>query len=145
MLLQHSERQTGALRRFARCFRNSHQAERIEHSAAELVSQRVYGPALGCEDLNDHDRLRSDPLPALLSGKADAAGRKRRRDRGRAGASKSALNQLELTPAERARYKKIALDSAAVDALLPCWLISNIQRQTCRCLSACSLPKKRPL
>ncbi len=92
---------------------------------AELASQRVHGPALGCEDLNDHDRLRSDPLPALLSGKADAAGRKRRRrrDRGRAGAGKSTLNRLELTPAEpaeRARYKKIALDSAAVDALLPC-------------------------
>ncbi len=132
--MQRTEQQTGILRQFAGCFRDSRQAERIEHSVAELVSQRVYGLALGYEDLNDHDRLRSDPLLALLSGKGDVQGRqrRRRRDRGRAGAGKSTLNRLELTPAEpaeRARYKKIALDSAAVDALL---VALYIQRQSCR-------------
>lgn len=34
---------------------------------ASLVRQRVYGLALGYEDLNDHERLRHDPLRALLA------------------------------------------------------------------------------
>jgi len=109
--------------RFARCFRDARRPERIEHSVAELVRQRIYGLALGYEDLNDHDRLRADPLLALLAGKADPQGRERRRerDRGQAGAGKSTLNRLELTPAdagENARYQKIALDFDAVDRTL---------------------------
>ena len=95
----------------------------MEHSVSELVRQRVYGIALGYEDLNDHDQLRQDPLLALLSGKRDVEGEHRRReqDRGKAGAGKSTLNRLELTPADakpEARYKKIVLDEAAVDGLL---------------------------
>jgi len=87
------------------------------------VQQRVYGLALGYEDLNDHDQLRADPLLAMLSGKADVEGQQRRRqqDRGKAGAGKSTLNRLELTPADanrQARYKKIVMDTAAVDNLL---------------------------
>ncbi len=34
-----------------------------------MLSQRIYGLALGYEDLNDHEQLRSDPLLAVLSGK----------------------------------------------------------------------------
>ncbi len=88
----------------------------------ELVRQRVYALALGYEDLNDHDQLRADPLLAMLSGKADVEGRQRRRQRDRpAGAGKSTLNRMELTPAdanEKSRYKKIVLDTAAVDRTL---------------------------
>ena len=40
-------------------------ADLVEHSLQELVRQRVYGLALGYEDLNDHDRLQRDPLLAL--------------------------------------------------------------------------------
>jgi hypothetical protein len=95
----------------------------VEHTVGELVRQRVYGLALGYEDLNDHDQLRQDPLLALLSGKSDLEGEHRRReqDRGKAGAGKSTLNRLELTSAdatERTRYKKIVLDDQAVDRLL---------------------------
>ena len=87
------------------------------------MGQRVYGIQLGYEDLNDHDQLRRDPLLAVLCGKQDVAGQERRReqDRGSAGAGKSTLNRLELTPAdadERARYKKIVMDEKAVDELL---------------------------
>ena len=39
----------------------------------ELVAQRVYGLALGYEDLNDHEELRNDPLLAVLVEKADRA------------------------------------------------------------------------
>jgi hypothetical protein len=44
----------------------------IEHSLATLIGQRVFGIALGYEDLNDHDELRHDPLMAVLAGKLEA-------------------------------------------------------------------------
>jgi len=111
------------VRQFANCFRDYRDADKIEHRVRELIGQRVYGMALGYEDLNDHDQLRRDPLLAVLCGKQDVAGQERRReqDRGSAGAGKSTLNRLELTPAdadERARYKKIVMDEKAVDALM---------------------------
>jgi hypothetical protein len=123
LLLRKVEQRAGIVRQFAACFEDHRQADRVEHSVAELVRQRVYGLALGYEDLNDHDQLRADPLMVLLSGKADLQGQHRRReqDRGKAGAGKSTLNRLELTPAKveaKARYKKIVLDEKAVDKLL---------------------------
>ena len=89
----------------------------------ELVAQRVYGLALGYEDLNDHDQLREDPLLAVLAEKEDPTGksRVRQRDTGKALAGKSTLNRLELTAAavaEKERYKKIVLDPEAADRLL---------------------------
>jgi len=131
LLLYRTEQKTGILRQFADCFRDYRSPVRIEHSVAELVRQRIYGLALGYEDLNDHEYLKSDPMLAMLSGKADLEGRQRRRpqDRGKAGAGKSTLNRLELTPAEadeKSRYKKIALDTALVDELL---VALYIQRQ----------------
>ena len=59
----------------------------VKHQLAEMLAQRVYGLALGYEDLNDHEQLRSDPLLALLGGKRDL-------DEPLAG--KSTLNRLEL-------------------------------------------------
>ncbi len=81
------------------------------------------GLALGYEDLNDHDTLRHDPLLALLSGKQDLSGerRKREQDKGRAIAGKSTLNRLEPTPLDAdaaSRYKKIVADAGAMDDLL---------------------------
>lgn len=134
LLLHRTEQQTGILRQFARCFRDYRKPALIDHSVSELVRQRVYGLALGYEDLNDHDQLRADPLLALLSGKADVSGhtRRRQRDRGKPGAGKSTLNRLELTPAdaaEKSRYKKIALDTAAVDDTLVDLYIQRQPRQ----------------
>jgi len=123
LLLREVEKRTGIIAQFAACFRDHRQAERTEHGVEELVAQRVYGLALGYEDLNDHDELRCDPLLGVLVEKADPSGesRARPRDQGKALAGKSTLNRLELTAAEvkkGERYKKIALDFAAVDKLL---------------------------
>jgi hypothetical protein len=87
-----------------------------------LVAQRVYGLALGYEDLNDHDQLRYDPLMAVLVGKRDPTGqdRLRQRDRGKALAGKSTLNRLELSPPRadaKSRYKKITADLGRMESL----------------------------
>ena len=119
---------------FAACFRDYRDPEKIEHTVRELIAQRVYGIALGYEDLNDHEQLRQDPVLAIVCGKKDVEGQERRReqDRGKAGAGKSTLNRLELTPAnanEKSRYKKIVMDEAAVDKLLVDLYIQSQPRQ----------------
>jgi hypothetical protein len=101
LLLRETEKRTGIISGFADCFRDLRDPDLIEHTVAELIAQRVYGLALGYEDLNDHEDLRRDPLFAVLVGKVDPEGEKRVReqDRGKAAAGKSTLNRLELTPA----------------------------------------------
>jgi len=111
LLLREVEAKTGMLRRFAACFTDHRDPERVEHSVGELIAQRVLALGLGYEDLNDHDTLRHDPLLAVLVGKVDPSGqdRRRREDRGKSLAGKSTLNRLELTPTganEKSRYKK---------------------------------------
>jgi hypothetical protein len=68
-----------------------------------VVGQRVFGIALGYEDLNDHDELRRDPMLAVLSGKLAA-----RREDCAPVAGKSTLNRLELS-------REIILDLDATD------------------------------
>jgi hypothetical protein len=122
LLLREVEKRTGIIARFAACFRDHRAKEQVEHTVKELVAQRVYGLALGYEDLNDHDQLRQDPLLAVLAEKPDPSGasRARERDRGKALAGKSTLNRLELTKEVvegKERYKKIVTDQQAVDRL----------------------------
>jgi hypothetical protein len=122
LLLRKTEELTGIIRQFAACFTDHRDPDRIEHRVEELLAQRVYGLALGYEDLNDHDDLRRDPLLAAVVGKTDPTGqaRRRRRDHGKALAGKSTLNRLELTPvgaAEGSRYKKIACRTRDVERL----------------------------
>lgn len=117
------EERTHILKRLAGCFVDHRDPELIEHSVGSLVKQRVYGIALGYEDLNDHDTLRYDALLGLLADKEDpsGAGRRRTEDRGKALAGKSTLNRLELTPKEAGkedRYKKIVAQTEAMDTLL---------------------------
>jgi hypothetical protein len=123
LLLREVEKRTRILRQLSNCFTDHRDPERIEHSVFELLAQRIYGLALGYEDINDHDRLRHDPLMGLLAEKADPCGQDRRsaKDRGCAVAGKSTLNRFELTPANadtKARYKKIVMDEGAIDDLL---------------------------
>src|SRR5271157_5516398 len=68
LLLREVDKRMGIMRQFAACVTDYRDPERIEHRLEELVAQRVYGLALGYEDLNDHDQLRKDPLLAVAGG-----------------------------------------------------------------------------
>ncbi|WP_419607478.1 transposase, partial [Thiolapillus sp.] len=123
LLLREVDQRIGLLDRLAACFTDHRNPESIEHSVRDLVAQRVYGLALGYEDLNDHDDLRKDSTLALLVGKRDLTGeqRVREQDRGNPLAASSTLNRLELGIPKSAisdRYKRIAADNEAMDRLL---------------------------
>lgn len=123
VLLSAVDKRARITERFSQCFTDHRNPDLIEHSVQELTAQRIYGIALGYEDLNDHDDLRRDPLLAVVVGKEDPTGTNRRReqDRGKALGGKSTLNRLELTAPEagpESRYKKIVLNEPAVDRLL---------------------------
>jgi hypothetical protein len=117
LLLAEVDRRLGLLEQFAACFKDHRNPDLVEHSIEELVRQRVFGLALGYEDLIDHDELRKDPLLASVVGKSDPTGSDRRQeqDRGKPLAGKSTLNRLELGAAKQDRYRKISLDTEAVD------------------------------
>ena len=123
LLLREVDKRIGLLDRLAGCFGDYRNPKAIEHSVQALVAQRVYGLALGYEDLNDHDVLRKDSVLALLVGKQDLTGeaRVRDQDRGNPLAASNTLNRLELSTPESAatdRYKRIAADPGAFDRLL---------------------------
>jgi hypothetical protein len=99
--------------RFAACFHDVRRRDLIEHEIVTLVGQRIFGIALGYEDLNDHDQLRHDPMMAVLAGKLEA-----RRQECAPVAGKSTLNRLELSKLEPTRYHKISHNPVAIKALL---------------------------
>jgi hypothetical protein len=110
LLLRETDRRLNLLPRLAECFLDARSPLLVEHSVQELVSQRVYGLALGYEDLNDHEQLRQDPLLRVLAGKSDVE------DSPLAG--KSTLNRLELSDGSPSRYKKITFWKDGLDELL---------------------------
>src|SRR6059058_4949742 len=112
LLLGAADRAIRLTQRFASCFHDVRRQELIEHEVVTLIRQRVFGIALGYEDLNDHDELRHDPLMAVLAGKLTP-----RRGDCAPVAGKSTLNRLELSQNEPSRYHRIAYDAAAIEAL----------------------------
>src|SRR6516225_11276483 len=110
LLLRETDRRLSLLPRLAQCFLDGRNPVFVDHSVEQLVSQRIYGLALGYEDLNDHEQLRQDPLLRVLAGKADVE------DSPLAG--KSTLNRLELSNGTPNRYKKITFWKDGIDELL---------------------------
>jgi len=108
LLLREADGKINLLKRVARCFTDGRVPWRVEHPVAEMLAQRIYGLALGYEDLNDHEQLRCDPLLGLLSGKGEL-------DKPLAG--KSTLNRLELV-GRSSRYHKISYSTESLDRLL---------------------------
>src|ERR1700720_2620842 len=112
LLLGATDRVIDLVDRFAACFRDRRRQDLVEHALTALIGQRVFGIALGYEDLNDHDDLRHDPVMAVLAGKLSS-----KRETCAALAGKSTLNRLELSRLQPTRYHKIAYDEAAIEAL----------------------------
>ena len=112
LLLGATDRAIGLVKRFAACFQDARCRDLIEHEVATLIGQRVFGIALGYEDLNDHDLLRHDPMMAVLAGKLAA----KRKDCAPV-AGKSTLNRLELSRPSPTLYHKISHDAAAIEGL----------------------------
>jgi len=110
LLLRETDRRLNLLPRLAECFLDARNPVFVEHSVEQLVSQRVYGLALGYEDLNDHEQLRQDPVMRVLAGKADVEESPL--------AGKSTLNRLELSDGTPSRYKKITFWKNGIDELL---------------------------
>jgi hypothetical protein len=123
LLLREVEEKFRFLERFAGCFSDHRDPELVEHPLVDLLKQRVFGLCLGYADLLDHDRLRHDPLLAVLVGKKDPLGEERVReaDRGKPLAGKSTLNRLELTAVGAdadSRYKKIVAHMSKIEEYL---------------------------
>ena len=112
LLLGATDRAIGLVDRFAACFEDGRTPALVEHSVAAMVAQRVFGIALGYEDLVDHDQLRHDPVLATLAGKLRA----RRKDCAPL-AGKSTLNRLEHAPVAPSRYHRIGHDGTAIERL----------------------------
>src|SRR3979411_3191573 len=113
LLLGATDRAIGMMERFAACFHDERRQDLIEHEVVTLLGQRVFGIALGYEDLNDHDELRHDPMMAVLAGKLEA-----RREDCAPVAGKSTLNRLELSQLEPTRYHKISHNPIAIKRLM---------------------------
>jgi DDE family transposase len=112
LLLGSTDRAIRMTERFAGCFTDRRVPGLVEHSVRTMVMQRVFGIALGYEDLTDHDELRHDPVMAVLADKLAA-----RRSDCATLAGKSTLNRLELSRVEPTRYHKISHDAASIEAL----------------------------
>ena len=112
LLLGATDRAIGLVDRFAACFSDGRAAGRVVHDVTTLVGQRVFGIALGYEDLIDLDALRRDPVLGVVLGRLEA---------GRVGcaplAGKSTLNRLEHAPSSAHRYRRIGHDAGTIEGL----------------------------
>src|SRR5215210_470290 len=108
-LLRQTDRRLNLLPRLAACFLDGRDPNLVEHSIEEMLAQRIYGLALGYEDINDHEQLRKDPVFGILAGRNELE---------EPLAGKSTLNRMELGAGRKDRYKKITFWKEAIDELL---------------------------
>jgi Transposase DDE domain group 1 len=109
LLLRQTDKRLNLLPRLAECFLDGRNPDQVKHSIQEMLSQRIYGLALGYEDLNDHEQLRKDPVFGVLAGREELSTPL---------AGKSTLNRMELGAGTPDRYKKITFWKDSVDELL---------------------------
>src|SRR6266478_4384000 len=120
LLLRQVDINLGLTAALAQCFNDQRDPAWVDHSVQELLRQRLFGTALGYEDINDHQRLRLDPLLAAACGKADPLGEQRvlPQHRGIALASPATLNRLELSNNKNSRCHKLPHDPVKIEACL---------------------------
>ena len=95
LLLRQVDRGLGVSRNLAGCFYDLRDKTFVVHELEQLLSQRLYGLALGYEDINDHQTLRLDPLLAVACEKLDPLGL----DRLIANTAESHWRRLDAQPA----------------------------------------------
>jgi hypothetical protein len=93
LLLRDTDRALGLIERVAGCFVDHREQDQVVHTLSAQVGQRIVGIALGYEDVNDHDELRHDPVPALFADRLEP-----KRPDCAPLAGKSTLNRLEHAP-----------------------------------------------
>ncbi len=86
LLLQQVEQKHRMIEKLLDFFIDKRDQNKITHSLGALLKQRIFGICQGYEDLNDHERLRDDPLLQYICGRDDKT----------PFAGKSTLNRLEL-------------------------------------------------
>lgn len=120
LLLRQVDHGLGLTRHLAGCFSDRRDPAWVDHEVSQLLAQRLYGLALGYEDLNDHERLRRDHLLAVACDKTDPLGQDRVRPehRGVALAAPATLNRLELSNGKATAAHKLPHDPAKVEACL---------------------------
>lgn len=69
LLLREVDRRLGLIDRLTECLTDPRDPAKIRHDLRTMLVQRIFGLALGYEDLNDHQTLRHDPLFAVLANK----------------------------------------------------------------------------
>ena len=74
VLLKAAERVYGLVKAFARCLSDKRAPEKIRHTLADLIGQRIFGIACGHPDCNDAEHLADDPIHKLLLGRDPVAG-----------------------------------------------------------------------
>jgi hypothetical protein len=143
LLLRQVDINLGLTVELAQCFYDQGDPAWVDHSVQGMLRQRLFGTALGYEDINDHQRLRLDPLLAAACGKTDPLGEQRvlPQHRGIALAAPSTLNRLELSNNKETRCHKVPHDPcdflmalrqhvAAVAKVPEMWLPWNFQQTT---------------
>lgn len=68
LLLREVNRQIGLIDALNACIPDPRDPLLTEHAQATMLAQRIFGIALGYEDLNDHQCLRSDPAMQVAAG-----------------------------------------------------------------------------
>ena len=120
LLLRQVDRGLGVSRGLAGCFYDLRDPTFVVHEVEQLLAQRLYGLALGYEDINDHQTLRLDPLLAVACEKLDPLGMDRlvAEHRGVALAAPPTLNRLELSNNRSTRAHKLPHDPKKIEACL---------------------------
>jgi len=111
LLIREADLGLNLTERFAHCFTDRRDQDRVEHSLVSLVRQRVFALAAGYEDVSDHETLRDDLLFRVLAGKEDLDERL---------AGKSTLNRLEVSASAKSdeRYHRFGFNPDAFHGLL---------------------------
>jgi hypothetical protein len=69
LLLREVDRHLGLIDKLDAALPDPRDPARVTHQQRHMLAQRIFGIALGHEDLNDHQQLRDDPLVQAVTGR----------------------------------------------------------------------------